>query len=109
MKSIKSTLAISTAALMLASSGAFAISKLEAFPAIDTSLYGARVININSATRWINVDRGETVKLVNQSTGKSMLLTFDGNDPKVLNLQNAAPDVVDHRISAYVAEQPRVE
>ena len=91
MKSIKCTLAISTAALLLASSTAFAISKLDP-PAGDFGMYG-RVININANTRWINVDQGETIRLLNQSTGQITILTFDGGDKPVLDLRTVVPDL----------------
>jgi hypothetical protein len=63
-----------------------------------------RTIYLGSATPWVNVTQGETVKFV--ANGKEFTVAFDGVAESV-NLQRFAPaGVLDHRVNAYVAANP---
>jgi hypothetical protein len=63
-----------------------------------------RTIYLDSATPWVNVTQGETVKFV--ADGHEFTVAFDGVAESV-NLQRFAPaGLLNHRVNAYVAVNP---
>jgi len=68
----------------------------------------AREIVVTAQTRWINVESGETVKLVDASGGQSVVWHFDTRSWAVGKLGDIAPALAAGRnITVYVAESPQ--
>lgn len=68
----------------------------------------AREIVINAQTRWINVESGEIVKLVDASSGQSVVWRFDTLSWAVGKLGDIAPALAGGRnITLYIAESPQ--
>lgn len=64
-----------------------------------------REVVITPQTRWINVDSGETVRLVDSAGGKAVIWRFDTPSWAVGALTDFAPDLAQGRqIRVYVAE-----
>ncbi|HTD89202.1 MAG TPA: CzcE family metal-binding protein [Burkholderiales bacterium] len=95
--------AVSLAASFTVASTAFAMGWSQDFGAPSDETSATRVITVNPDTRWVNVERDETVKIVNASNGKSFAWHFD-TPAMVFDLAAVAPtDVLDGRhIQAYV-------
>jgi heavy-metal resistance protein CzcE len=63
-----------------------------------------RTIVIGPDTRWVNVTQGERVKFV--VSGQEFAIAFDGAAEPV-NLMRVAPaGMLDHRVNAYVTDNP---
>lgn len=70
----------------------------------DASLVTREVV-ITPQTRWINVDSGETVRLIDGAGGKAVVWRFDTPSWAVGALADFAPELAQGRqIRVYVAE-----
>jgi hypothetical protein len=62
-----------------------------------------KVITIKPTTKWVNVDQGDVVKFVDETSGKSFVWNFDTKSWASFNLAAAAPGVLgDRHVEVYV-------
>ena len=94
--------------LGLAGQPAFAVPVDQDFGSPGEEANAERVIKIAPDAKWINVTEGETVKFVDEASGKSFVWRFD-TIVGVFDLNRVAPaDVLaGHQVKAYVATSYR--
>lgn len=63
-----------------------------------------RVITLTPQSKWVNVDNGETVRIVDAASGKSVVWTFDTPSRASGYLASIAPDMANIRVTIYVGE-----
>jgi hypothetical protein len=97
-------------ALMLGPAGhaAFAVPVDQDFGSVSEEQNAERVIKIAPDAKWVNVTEGETVKFIDEASGKSFAWRFD-TIVAVFDLNRVVPEgmLVGHQVKAYVATSYR--
>ena len=97
-------------ALMLGSVGhaAFAVPVDQDFGSVSEEQNAERIIKIAPDAKWVNVTEGETVKFIDEASGKSFAWKFD-TIVAVFDLNRVVPAgmLVGHQVKAYVATSYR--
>src|SRR3954467_14348427 len=86
----------------------FAVSVDQDFGSVSEERNAERVIKIAPDAKWVNVTEGETVKFIDEASGKSFAWRFD-TIVAVFDLSRVAPAGVlaGHRVDAYIAASYR--
>jgi hypothetical protein len=93
--------AVASIALSVASLSALAMTNADYYGEAAIPAAAVRTIVIGPKTRWVNVERGETVKFV--ANGQEFAWDFDGTLPS-FDLKQVAPQgTIDRGLSVYVA------
>ena len=92
--------AVASIALSVASLSAFALTDSDRYGAAASPAAAGRTIVIGSNTRWINVTRGETVKLA--VNGQERTWTFDGMLPSFKLGAIDSQDALAQNVMVYV-------
>ena len=87
---------------------AFAVSVDQDFGSSSEEASAERVIKIAPDAKWVNVTEGETIKFIDEASGKSFAWRFD-TIVAVFDLSRVAPAGVlaGHHVDAYVATSYR--
>ena len=97
-------------ALILGSTGhaAWAIPVDQDFGSASDEQNAGRVIKIAPDAKWVNVTEGETIKFIDEASGKSFAWRFD-TIVNVFDLGRVAPNgaLAGHHVDAYVAKSYR--
>jgi hypothetical protein len=92
----------------LAGQSALAVPVDQDFGTLSEEANAERVIKIAPDAKWVNVTEDETVKFVDETSGKSFVWRFD-TIVAVFDLNRVAPaDVLaGHQVKAYIAKSYR--
>ena len=97
-------------ALMLGFPGhpAFAVPVDQDFGSVSEEQNAGRVIKLAPDAKWVNVTEGETIKFIDEASGKSFAWRFD-TIVAVFDLSRVAPAgiLAGHPVKAYVATSYR--